>query len=116
MDLLRAALVGAPGTPYHDGLFFFDIMLPPQYPHEPPVSFTALTSLSLSFAFKCVSWDQLEFCFLPIPILSTIMWSQDATHCSKLICGLKQMTFANSFLLSMNTDGTLSFRRDATES
>ncbi|KAL0740580.1 hypothetical protein Bca4012_082093 [Brassica carinata] len=37
MDLIRAALVGAPGTPYHDGLFFFDIMLPPQYPHEPPM-------------------------------------------------------------------------------
>lgn len=54
MDLLRAALVGAPGTPYHDGLFFFDIMLPPQYPHEPPVSFTALTSLSLTLAFKYV--------------------------------------------------------------
>ncbi|CAA2983862.1 probable ubiquitin-conjugating enzyme E2 24 [Olea europaea subsp. europaea] len=37
MDLLRAAIVGAPGTPYHDGLFFFDICLPPQYPDEPPM-------------------------------------------------------------------------------
>ncbi|GMI77621.1 UBIQUITIN-CONJUGATING ENZYME 24, phosphate 2 [Hibiscus trionum] len=36
MDLLRAALVGAPGTPYHDGLFFFDIFLHPEYPYEPP--------------------------------------------------------------------------------
>ncbi|POO00067.1 Ubiquitin-fold modifier-conjugating enzyme [Trema orientale] len=36
MDLIRAAIVGAPGTPYHDGLFFFDIYLPPEYPHEPP--------------------------------------------------------------------------------
>ncbi|XVF25803.1 hypothetical protein REPUB_Repub13aG0244900 [Reevesia pubescens] len=36
MDLLRAALVGAPGTPYHDGLFFFDIFLPSEYPYEPP--------------------------------------------------------------------------------
>lgn len=36
MDLLRAAIIGAPGTPYHDGLFFFDIFLPPDYPHEPP--------------------------------------------------------------------------------
>ncbi|KAJ8431229.1 hypothetical protein Cgig2_033000 [Carnegiea gigantea] len=36
MDLLRAAIVGAPGTPYHDGLFFFDIFLPPDYPHVPP--------------------------------------------------------------------------------
>lgn len=38
MDLIRAAIVGAPGTPYHDNLFFFDIYLPPEYPHEPPVS------------------------------------------------------------------------------
>lgn len=37
MDLLRAAIVGAPGTPYHDGLFFFDIFLPPDYPHVPPL-------------------------------------------------------------------------------
>ncbi|KVI00978.1 Ubiquitin-conjugating enzyme, E2 [Cynara cardunculus var. scolymus] len=36
MDLLQAAIVGAPGTPYHDGLFFFDIFLPPEYPQEPP--------------------------------------------------------------------------------
>ncbi|KAI3466675.1 hypothetical protein Pfo_023338 [Paulownia fortunei] len=37
MDLLRAAIVGTAGTPYHDGLFFFDIYLPPQYPNEPPM-------------------------------------------------------------------------------
>lgn len=38
MDLLRVAIVGALGTPYHDGLFFFDIQFPPDYPHVPPVS------------------------------------------------------------------------------
>ncbi|GAB2298676.1 hypothetical protein Dimus_032747 [Dionaea muscipula] len=37
MDLLRAAIVGAVGTPYHNGLFFFDIFLPPGYPNEPPL-------------------------------------------------------------------------------
>ncbi|KAI9121132.1 hypothetical protein K1719_008165 [Acacia pycnantha] len=37
MDLLRAAIVGAPGTPYHDGLFFFDVCFPPEYPNEPPM-------------------------------------------------------------------------------
>ncbi|KAM7263971.1 hypothetical protein ACFE04_001654 [Oxalis oulophora] len=36
IDLLRAVIVGAPGTPYHDGLFFFDIFLPTEYPNEPP--------------------------------------------------------------------------------
>jgi ubiquitin-protein ligase len=40
MDLLRAVILGAPGTPYHDGLFVFDLFLPPEYPHTPPVRST----------------------------------------------------------------------------
>ncbi|XP_071721917.1 uncharacterized protein [Rutidosis leptorrhynchoides] len=36
MDLLRAAIIGARGTPYHDGLFFFDIYFPNDYPNVPP--------------------------------------------------------------------------------
>jgi len=37
MDLLRAVIVGAFGTPYQDGLFFFDFHLPSDYPSVPPV-------------------------------------------------------------------------------
>ncbi|KAL2944244.1 putative ubiquitin-conjugating enzyme E2 38 [Bienertia sinuspersici] len=36
MDLLRAVMVGADGTPYHDGLFFFDVHFPAFYPKCPP--------------------------------------------------------------------------------
>ncbi|KAK9933664.1 hypothetical protein M0R45_020847 [Rubus argutus] len=36
VDLLRAVLVGATGTPYRDGLFFFDIKFPPPPPPPPP--------------------------------------------------------------------------------
>ena len=36
MDLLRVVMVGASGTPYHDGLLFFDLQLPPSYPDAPP--------------------------------------------------------------------------------
>ncbi|CAA6666708.1 unnamed protein product [Spirodela intermedia] len=36
MDLLRAVIVGACGTPYQDGLFFFDFHLLPDYPQVPP--------------------------------------------------------------------------------
>ncbi|KAK9690733.1 hypothetical protein RND81_09G150400 [Saponaria officinalis] len=36
MDLLRAVIVGAYGTPYQDGLFFFDFHMPPEYPDVPP--------------------------------------------------------------------------------
>jgi ubiquitin-conjugating enzyme E2 O len=38
MDLLRAVMVGPQGTPYHDGLFFFDVHFPSSYPATPPVS------------------------------------------------------------------------------
>ncbi|CAK8535115.1 unnamed protein product [Lathyrus sativus] len=36
MDLMRAVIIGAEGTPYHDGLFFFDILFPSGYPNVPP--------------------------------------------------------------------------------
>ncbi|CAA7013794.1 unnamed protein product [Microthlaspi erraticum] len=36
MDLLRAVIIGPEGTPYHDGLFFFDIQFPDTYPAVPP--------------------------------------------------------------------------------
>ncbi|XP_047320889.1 putative ubiquitin-conjugating enzyme E2 38 [Impatiens glandulifera] len=37
INLLRAAIVGPAGTPYHDGLFFFDILFPSDYPFKPPI-------------------------------------------------------------------------------
>ncbi|KAI3887785.1 hypothetical protein MKX03_018632 [Papaver bracteatum] len=37
LDLLRAVIVGAAGTPYHDGLFFFDVYFPSEYPDTPPL-------------------------------------------------------------------------------
>ncbi|XP_016541764.2 uncharacterized protein LOC107842436 isoform X1 [Capsicum annuum] len=36
MDLLRAVIIGADGTPYHDGLFVFDVFFPSNYPNVPP--------------------------------------------------------------------------------
>ncbi|XP_050219038.1 putative ubiquitin-conjugating enzyme E2 38 [Mercurialis annua] len=37
IDLLRAVIIGAAGTPYHDGLYFFDIAFPFDYPLKPPL-------------------------------------------------------------------------------
>lgn len=36
MDVMRAAILGAAGTPYHDQLFFFDIQLAPDHPSTVP--------------------------------------------------------------------------------
>lgn len=57
MDLLRAVIVGAYGTPYQDGLFVFDFHLPPEYPDVPPVrlrnfSYVFISSLSISFFLR----------------------------------------------------------------
>eukprot|EP01026_Neomeris_dumetosa_P036369 TRINITY_DN2934_c0_g2_i2.p1 TRINITY_DN2934_c0_g2~~TRINITY_DN2934_c0_g2_i2.p1 ORF type:complete len:1014 (-),score=148.93 TRINITY_DN2934_c0_g2_i2:902-3781(-) len=35
-DLFRAAIAGADDTPYHDGLYFFDVVLTPEFPSVPP--------------------------------------------------------------------------------
>lgn len=48
MDLLRAVIVGAYGTPYQDGLFFFDFHLPSEYPDVPPVRLRILILCNLS--------------------------------------------------------------------
>lgn len=37
IDLLSAMIIGPKSTPYEDGLFVFDIMLPPEYPYKPPL-------------------------------------------------------------------------------
>ncbi|KAK9282443.1 hypothetical protein L1049_005361 [Liquidambar formosana] len=39
IDLLRAVIVGPTNTPYSNGLFFFDILLPNSYPAQPPKLF-----------------------------------------------------------------------------
>ncbi|KAI3828248.1 hypothetical protein L1987_02345 [Smallanthus sonchifolius] len=36
MDLLKAVIIGVEGTPYCDGLFFFDVCFPQNYPNDPP--------------------------------------------------------------------------------
>lgn len=35
-DLLRALVIGPPGTPYQDAVFVFDLQLPPEFPTQPP--------------------------------------------------------------------------------
>lgn len=47
MDLIRAVIIGASGTPYHDGLFFFDFYLPSDYPQVPPVTMLLLSSICI---------------------------------------------------------------------
>jgi len=51
MDLLRAVIVGPAGTPYHDGLFFFDVQFPYEYPDIPPVKNILMSRASMIACF-----------------------------------------------------------------
>ncbi|KAJ9153590.1 hypothetical protein P3X46_027016 [Hevea brasiliensis] len=48
MDLLRAVIIGAESTPYHDGLFFFDVFFPSGYPNVPPLVYYHSGGLQLN--------------------------------------------------------------------
>ncbi|XP_059070618.1 probable ubiquitin-conjugating enzyme E2 23 [Cryptomeria japonica] len=48
IDLLRAVIIGASGTPYQDGLFFIDIYLPSKYPQAPPAVYYHSLGLRLN--------------------------------------------------------------------
>ena len=64
MDLLRAVIIGAAGTPYQDGLFFFDIHLPTEYPHSPPVSlFLLQIHLKAIFIFLLINSHLMFYLF-----------------------------------------------------
>jgi ubiquitin-protein ligase len=49
MDLLRAVMIGPQGTPYHDGLFFFDAQFTASYPSAPPVCIDILMTSYLIY-------------------------------------------------------------------
>ncbi|XP_023734320.1 probable ubiquitin-conjugating enzyme E2 25 isoform X1 [Lactuca sativa] len=56
MDLLRAVIIGAEGTPYHNGLFFFDVFFPSNYPYVPPVCHITSHHVSSFFIFNLISY------------------------------------------------------------
>nr|XP_043625762.1 putative ubiquitin-conjugating enzyme E2 38 [Erigeron canadensis] len=61
MDLLRACIVGPQGTPYHDGLFFFDMAFPSKYPEEHPVIEYHSCGLTINLNFMC-GYEWLRSC------------------------------------------------------
>lgn len=68
MDLLRAVIVGAYGTPYQDGLFFFDFHLPPEYPEVPPVRNSNSDFVTVSFSevvFITICLDSAPLILVP---------------------------------------------------
>jgi hypothetical protein len=59
MDLVKALIIGPGGTPYQNGAFLFDILLPPDYPQVRYLGFSSRSKKPVGFirminSFKCL--------------------------------------------------------------
>lgn len=73
MDILRAVIIGPEGTPYHDGLFFFDIQFPDTYPSVPPVCLLRNSLVFVLLGTLLMTPQECQFClfdrkFITIPV------------------------------------------------
>ena len=82
VDLMRALVMGPPGTPYEDAVFVFDLQLPPDFPQQPPavhyISHAERINPNLYENGKvCLSllgtWTGRESCELWNPASSTVL-------------------------------------------
>ncbi|KAJ4898001.1 putative ubiquitin-conjugating enzyme E2 25 [Raphanus sativus] len=96
MDLLRAVIIGADGTPYHDGLFFFDIFFPDTYPSVPPY----FEDFSYGHFFSCAH-DVLKACNAyrnGAPVASLVRGKVKEGEVSDEKCSEKFMTDVATFV------------------
>ncbi|PWA72128.1 ubiquitin-conjugating enzyme family protein [Artemisia annua] len=90
MDLLRVAIIGPEGTPYHDGLFFFDLFFPNTYPKKPPlVRYHSGGLVIHPHVFKCG-----EVClryFTPIDCERNKMWENGTSNMLQLLVSMQDL-------------------------
>lgn len=89
-DLLRALIIGPPGTPYQDAVFVFDLQLSPEFPTQPPavqyLSYGERINPNLYENGKvCLSllgtWTGRQSCELWNPQSSTVLQVCSRTQC-----------------------------------
>ncbi|XP_026384005.1 probable ubiquitin-conjugating enzyme E2 24 [Papaver somniferum] len=85
IDLLTAVIIGPTGTPYHKGLFFFDIQITSGYPYKfPRLRRRVLTGLKLNPSLnpgQGICWR--EFRSEPYSILKILLSIQANLICSE---------------------------------
>lgn len=75
---MRVAITGPSGTPYHAGIFFFDIFCPDDYPHVPPrVRF--LTTAGGSVRFNPNLYNDGKVCLSLLGTFDGPRWDPSST-------------------------------------
>ncbi|OEL13963.1 putative ubiquitin-conjugating enzyme E2 26 [Dichanthelium oligosanthes] len=87
MDLLRAAIIGPKGTPYHDGLFFFDVHIPSAYPSGPPDDVVLTSEASGGILFLILLLRHSRSCALYCSPTDPCLICGSSQHFADLVAG-----------------------------
>nr|XP_043624636.1 putative ubiquitin-conjugating enzyme E2 38 [Erigeron canadensis] len=83
MDLLRAVIIGPEGTPYHHGLFFFDVFFPNKYPYIPPL--VRYHSIGLCISPNMNMCGEVCFSLLDTDVREENLWVPGTTMLQLLV-------------------------------
>lgn len=61
IDVMRVVIIGAEGTLYHNGLFFFDLLFNGFFPNTPPLCGSFILSMTLFIALGYFDQSCLKF-------------------------------------------------------
>lgn len=92
MDLLRALIVGPKGTPYQNGVFVFDIYLPPDYPQVPPMV-TFLTTGCGSVLFNPNLYANGKVCLSLLGTWSGPGWQPGKSTLLQVLVSIQSLIF-----------------------
>lgn len=92
MDVLKALVIGPAGTPYQNGIFLFDLMLPHDYPNKPP-SMRFLTTASGTVRFNPNLYDNGSVCLSLLGTWIGPSWQPSKSTILQLLVSVQSLVF-----------------------
>ncbi|KAI8900578.1 ubiquitin-conjugating enzyme/RWD-like protein [Globomyces pollinis-pini] len=91
-DVIKLCITGPEGTPYANGLFFFDIFFPENYPLIPPV-FEYLTTGNGAWRANPNLYQSGKVCLSLLNTWSTNQWLPSTSTLLQVILSIQAMIF-----------------------
>jgi len=94
MDLLKFAIIGPPNTPYQNGFFVFDVMLPPSYPWRAPQACLVTTGHS-TVRFSPNLYQDGYICLSLLGTWSGPGWDPQCSNLLQLCVSVQSLIFVS---------------------
>lgn len=94
MDLMKFAIVGPPNTPYQNGFFVFDVMLPPTYPWKAPQA-SLITTGNNTVRFNPNLYQDGYICLSLLGTWSGPGWDPQRSNLLQLLVSIQSLIFVS---------------------